>query len=116
MRAVERAMVEAGELPASSGSGGSAQAGQQRQQQQQATAGQKAATGDAPPSRVVSLGSFSKMLAPGLRLGWAEACGTTLKRLRSCGVLISGGGALAATGRGFFLSGGSCVTARGHQP
>ncbi|KAI8464846.1 MAG: pyridoxal phosphate-dependent transferase [Monoraphidium minutum] len=31
------------------------------------------------------------MLAPGMRLGWAEAAPATLERLRSCAVLRSGG-------------------------
>lgn len=45
-------------------------------------------TGD----RVFSLGSFSKILAPGLRLGWVQAAPTLLKPLFTCGSLISGGG------------------------
>jgi 2-aminoadipate transaminase len=43
-------------------------------------------------SRVVSLGSFSKILAPGTRLGWMEADTVTLRRVRRDGVLCSGGG------------------------
>lgn len=42
-------------------------------------------------SHVVSLGTFSKILAPGLRLGWAEASPPAMKRLLGDGVLISGG-------------------------
>ena len=41
-------------------------------------------------SRVVSLGSFSKLLAPGLRLGWIEADQLIVHKLLS-GVLSSGG-------------------------
>ncbi|RME88811.1 MAG: PLP-dependent aminotransferase family protein [Anaerolineae bacterium] len=42
--------------------------------------------------QVISLGSFSKILAPGLRLGWVQAHPTVLKRLTGCGLLDSGGG------------------------
>ncbi len=41
---------------------------------------------------VVSINSFSKILAPGLRLGWIQAHPTVLRRLRGCGLLDSGGG------------------------
>ncbi len=41
---------------------------------------------------VISLGSFSKILAPGLRLGWIQAHPEKIKRLRGCGLLDSGGG------------------------
>jgi DNA-binding transcriptional MocR family regulator len=41
---------------------------------------------------VISLGSFSKILAPGLRLGWIEAAPTLLDRLAAGGLLQSGGG------------------------
>ena len=41
---------------------------------------------------VLSLGSFSKTLAPGLRLGWVEAHPAIIKRLTGCGLLDSGGG------------------------
>lgn len=41
---------------------------------------------------VITLGSFSKILAPGLRLGWLNAEASHLKRLSSCGLLDSGGG------------------------
>jgi len=41
---------------------------------------------------VVSLSSFSKILAPGLRLGWMQAYPTNIKRLTSSGLLDSGGG------------------------
>jgi len=41
---------------------------------------------------VVSLGSFSKILAPGLRLGWVQANPKLIQRLAGCGLLESGGG------------------------
>jgi 2-aminoadipate transaminase len=41
---------------------------------------------------VVSLGSFSKILAPGLRLGWIQASPAVVQRLAGCGLLASGGG------------------------
>ncbi|RKX80032.1 MAG: PLP-dependent aminotransferase family protein [Spirochaetes bacterium] len=41
---------------------------------------------------VISLGSFSKILAPGLRLGWIHASPSLLKPLITCGFLDSGGG------------------------
>lgn len=41
---------------------------------------------------VVSLGSFSKILAPGLRLGWLQTHPSIISRLASCGLLDSGGG------------------------
>lgn len=45
------------------------------------------------PHRVVSLGSFSKIFGPGLRLGWIHTSRENVARLLSCGVLRSGGGA-----------------------
>ena len=56
--------------------------------------------GQAPPpladflseGTVLSLGSFSKILAPGLRLGWVQASARLLKPLLECGMLDSGGG------------------------
>ncbi len=42
--------------------------------------------------RVLSLGSFSKILGPGLRLGWAHAAPALIDRLAEHGVLRSGGG------------------------
>lgn len=42
--------------------------------------------------RVLSLGSFSKILAPGLRLGWIQAAPAVLQRLAGSGMLDSGGG------------------------
>lgn len=41
---------------------------------------------------VLSLGSFSKILAPGLRLGWIQAHPEKIQRLACCGLLDSGGG------------------------
>src|SRR5512138_2001765 len=41
---------------------------------------------------VISLGSFSKILAPGLRLGWVQAHERTIQRLIASGLLDSGGG------------------------
>ena len=43
-------------------------------------------------SQVISVNSFSKILAPGLRLGWIQAHKTVIKRLAGCGLLDSGGG------------------------
>ncbi|HEX7061010.1 MAG TPA: PLP-dependent aminotransferase family protein [Woeseiaceae bacterium] len=40
---------------------------------------------------VLSLGSFSKILAPGLRLGWIQANAALLERLLASGVVNSGG-------------------------
>lgn len=58
---------------------------------------------DAPPaplaslaaggsSKVISMGSFSKILGPGLRLGWLQTDEENLKRITGCGMLDSGGG------------------------
>ena len=57
-------------------------------------------TADPPPplaaytdsGRVLSVGSFSKILAPGLRLGWVQAASPLIQRFISCGLLDSGGG------------------------
>ena len=43
-------------------------------------------------ARVLSLGSFSKILAPGLRLGWMQANPSLLEPFIVCGYLDSGGG------------------------
>ena len=40
---------------------------------------------------IISNGSFSKILAPGVRLGWLEAPSGLVTRLKSSGVLLSGG-------------------------
>lgn len=41
---------------------------------------------------LLSLGTFSKILAPGLRLGWIQAAQPLINRLASSGYVISGGG------------------------
>lgn len=41
---------------------------------------------------VISLGTFSKILAPGLRLGWIHAVPDLLRRIVKWGVIVSGGG------------------------
>ncbi len=41
---------------------------------------------------VMSLGSFSKILSPGLRLGWIHAAPNIIRRLVASGVAASGGG------------------------
>lgn len=41
---------------------------------------------------VISLGSFSKILAPGLRLGWLQTHPTVMNQLTNSGLLDSGGG------------------------
>ena len=41
---------------------------------------------------VISLGSFSKIMAPGLRLGWIQAGAKLMNRLSGCGLVDSGGG------------------------
>lgn len=41
---------------------------------------------------VISLNSFSKILAPGLRLGWLQASPAIIQHLVVCGLLDSGGG------------------------
>ena len=43
-------------------------------------------------AKVISLGSFSKILAPGLRLGWLQAAPEMIGRIVNCGLLDSGGG------------------------
>jgi DNA-binding transcriptional MocR family regulator len=56
--------------------------------------------GDPPPAsfgtlvaagNVLSLGTFSKILAPGLRLGWIQATPDLMKTLLASGSLVSGG-------------------------
>lgn len=59
--------------------------------------------------RVVSLGSFSKILAPGLRLGWIHSHANILNRIANSGLLDSGGGLnpfTSAIMRGVVASGG----------
>jgi 2-aminoadipate transaminase len=41
---------------------------------------------------IISLGSFSKILAPGLRLGWMQANAEIIQRFVNSGLLDSGGG------------------------
>jgi 2-aminoadipate transaminase len=41
---------------------------------------------------VIAVNSFSKILAPGLRLGWIQSDAETVKRFVTCGLLDSGGG------------------------
>ncbi len=41
---------------------------------------------------VISLSSFSKILAPGLRLGWMQTHPSIMQKIVACGVLDSGGG------------------------
>jgi DNA-binding transcriptional MocR family regulator len=47
---------------------------------------------DASTGNVISIGSFSKILAPGLRLGWLQADAEVIQRLVNSGLLDSGGG------------------------
>jgi 2-aminoadipate transaminase len=59
--------------------------------------------------QVISLGSFSKILAPGLRLGWLQTHESLMKRIVESGVLDSGGGMnpfTSAVVRGVIESGG----------
>jgi DNA-binding transcriptional MocR family regulator len=46
----------------------------------------------APAGRVIRLGSFSKLLAPGLRLGWLTGSPELVRRCAGSGLLDSGGG------------------------
>ena len=57
---------------------------------------------------IISLGSFSKILAPGLRLGWIQASAPIIQRLVTSGLLDSGGGMnpfTSAIVRGMIVSG-----------
>ncbi|XP_055604372.1 uncharacterized protein LOC129752622 [Uranotaenia lowii] len=47
---------------------------------------------------VISNGSFSKIMSPGLRLGWMECPPRCIEVFRNCGILKSGGGANNFTG------------------
>lgn len=42
-------------------------------------------------SPIISLGSFSKIMAPGLRLGWIQAGTKLMDRIAGCGLVDSGG-------------------------
>jgi len=42
--------------------------------------------------QILSIGSFSKILAPGLRLGWIQAVPELVQRFVRCGLVDSGGG------------------------
>ncbi len=42
-------------------------------------------------SPIISLGSFSKIMAPGLRLGWIQAGAKLINRFVGCGLVDSGG-------------------------
>ncbi|MBK9006021.1 MAG: PLP-dependent aminotransferase family protein [Anaerolineae bacterium] len=58
---------------------------------------------------VISLGSFSKILAPGLRLGWMQAHADIIHRFANSGLMDSGGGLNPFTSailRGMIESGG----------
>jgi DNA-binding transcriptional MocR family regulator len=46
----------------------------------------------APAGPIMRLGSYAKVLAPGLRLGWMLAAPDLVRRCAGCGVLDSGGG------------------------
>lgn len=50
-----------------------------------------------PQAPVLSIGSFSKILAPGLRLGWLHGSGEVLGRLLGSALLKSGGGLAPVT-------------------
>lgn len=43
-------------------------------------------------ARVLRVGSFSKWVAPGLRVGWITAPPETIQQYQTCGLLRSGGG------------------------
>jgi 2-aminoadipate transaminase len=46
----------------------------------------------ATDGNVLAVNSFSKILAPGLRLGWIQSDAETIRRFVTCGMLDSGGG------------------------
>lgn len=59
--------------------------------------------------QVISVNSFSKILAPGIRLGWIQAHEAIIRRLAGSGLLESGGGMnpfASALVRGLIESGG----------
>lgn len=70
----------------------------------------------ADSDKVLSLGSFSKILAPGLRLGWVQTSAQRARRFAASGLVDSGGGlnqftsnlvrvALEGGGQGDYLDG-----------
>ncbi len=64
---------------------------------------------DAGAENTITLGSFSKILAPGLRLGWMQAHANVIKRFANSGLMDSGGGLnpfTSAMMRGVIESGG----------
>lgn len=48
--------------------------------------------GQIAQGQILSIGSFSKILAPGLRLGWIQAAPEVVERFVTCGLVDSGGG------------------------
>ena len=52
--------------------------------------GGAAASADESPGGVLSIGSFTKILAPGLRLGWVEAAPHLIRRFEAVGYIVSG--------------------------
>lgn len=48
--------------------------------------------GNSPVDSILSVGSFSKIMAPGLRLGWIQAAPKVIDRIALCGLIDSGGG------------------------
>jgi DNA-binding transcriptional MocR family regulator len=54
-------------------------------------AGADRSASDHTPPPVLSLGSFSKILAPGLRVGWVQGAPSQLDKLAESGLLDSGG-------------------------
>jgi 2-aminoadipate transaminase len=71
--------------------------------------------GVAPPSlwrlaageSVIRVGSFSKTVAPGLRLGWINGCDALMRRLAHVGYIDSGGGVNHVTATAMATFGGS---------
>lgn len=51
-----------------------------------------------PGQKIISLGSFSKILGPGLRLGWIQTTADLRQKLIRAGYVISGGGLNPITG------------------
>ena len=47
---------------------------------------------DADEGTVLSLGSFSKILTPGLRIGWVQGSANVIRRFTEAGMSVSGGG------------------------